>query len=58
MTNRDTLNRTPGEIVGPEPSDEREHFMQCPACGQWFDCRNLGDVLHHAELGHHPLPQQ
>lgn len=45
-----------GRIVGPEPSDEREHFIACPACGQLIDCRDLGAVLHHEQPGHKPLP--
>lgn len=45
-----------GEIVGPEPKDEREHFIKCPECGQYFDCRELEQVLHHAEPGHGPFP--
>ncbi len=43
------------EIIG-KPSDkpaltEVDHFEQCPACGGWFDCRNLEDVMSH--LGPH-----
>lgn len=30
---------------------ESDHFEQCPACGGWFDCRNLDEVLSH--LGPH-----
>jgi hypothetical protein len=26
---------------------EADHFMQCPGCGQWFDMRDLGQVLEH-----------
>jgi hypothetical protein len=29
--------------------------MVCPACGQAFDCRNLGEVMHHADDGHEPI---
>jgi hypothetical protein len=28
-----------------EPQDEREHFINCPACGRWIDMRDLGEVL-------------
>ena len=45
-----------GKIVGPEPEDESEHFMQCRACGQYFDMRDLGQVLHHEDPGHEPIP--
>src|SRR5258705_13669868 len=24
---------------------EADHFMKCPGCGQWFDMRDLGEVL-------------
>jgi hypothetical protein len=26
---------------------EREHFMQCGICKDWFDMRNLNEVLSH-----------
>ena len=26
---------------------EADHFDKCPACGQWFDMRDLGEVLAH-----------
>lgn len=32
---------------GREPEDEREHFIRCPACGGWIDCRDLGEVFAH-----------
>lgn len=32
------------------------HFITCAECGQDVDCRRLGDVLHHDEPGHEPLP--
>ncbi|TIM24101.1 MAG: hypothetical protein E5Y61_28220 [Mesorhizobium sp.] len=35
---------------------EAEHFEHCPVCGQDFDKRDLGQVLHHAEPEHQPLP--
>jgi hypothetical protein len=41
-----------GKRVGEQPKDEREHFLQCSACGGWFDCRDLGDVFSHEG----PLP--
>jgi hypothetical protein len=30
--------------VGDPPQDEGEHFVRCPACGGWIDCRNLACV--------------
>lgn len=44
--------------IAPDLEDEAEHFMICPECGQAFDCRKLGDVLHHDEPGHEPLVMQ
>jgi hypothetical protein len=32
-----------------------QHFEQCPICGQDFDMRDLGQVLHHAKSDHQPL---
>lgn len=32
------------------------HFEECPECGQSIDRRRLGDVLHHDDPGHRPLP--
>ena len=26
---------------------EADHFMNCPGCGEWFDMRDLGQVLAH-----------
>jgi hypothetical protein len=51
---RETLNALKPEV--PELSDEAEHFIACPECGQAIDCRLLGDVLHHETPGHDPLP--
>lgn len=49
----------PGEIIGQPkgwvPESEADHFMQCPACGEWIDCRDLGMALQHAgKLPHGP----
>lgn len=55
MPPRETLNRSRVIPLDGEPADEAEHFVICPACGQAIDCRNLGDVLHHAEPGHLPI---
>ena len=34
--------RYKGERVGQSVTDEAEHFILCPACGGWIDCRDLG----------------
>ena len=26
---------------------EADHFVKCPGCDQWFDMRDLGQVLEH-----------
>ncbi|RWP90518.1 MAG: hypothetical protein EOR89_33465 [Mesorhizobium sp.] len=36
--------------------DESKHFIYCPVCGQTFDARDLGQVFHHAQPEHEPLP--
>jgi len=36
-----------GERLGGEPQDEREHFIECPACGRWLEMRDLTAVLAH-----------
>jgi hypothetical protein len=53
---RQDLNALPSMRLGREPDDESHHFMICPECGQAFDMRKLGDVFHHDEPGHKPLP--
>jgi len=49
-----------GEFIGKpkdwEPKSEADHFMQCPACGGWFDMRDLGQALQH--VGPLPHPAQ
>jgi hypothetical protein len=37
-----------GKRVGERPKDDAEHFLLCPACNGWIDCRDLGQVLEHA----------
>jgi uncharacterized C2H2 Zn-finger protein len=32
---------------------EAEHFVRCPACGGWIDCRDLAQVFEHEG----PLPR-
>ena len=31
-----------GRPVGEPPKDEAEHYIRCPGCGGWIDCRDLG----------------
>ncbi|TPM06795.1 MULTISPECIES: hypothetical protein [unclassified Mesorhizobium] len=45
-----------GKRHGTPVKDEAEHFMVCPICGQAFDMRDLGQVFHHADEDHQPLP--
>jgi hypothetical protein len=33
--------------VGDPPQDETEHFIRCPACSRWIDCRDLAQVFEH-----------
>jgi len=58
---RDELNAIRSSKGGPrglepEPENEAEHFYVCKACGQAVDRRRLGDVFHHEERGHEPIP--
>ncbi|RWI96067.1 hypothetical protein [Mesorhizobium sp.] len=46
-----------GKRAGNPPADEAAHIITCPVCGQAFDCRDLGQVLHHATRLHQPLPR-
>jgi hypothetical protein len=36
-----------GRPLGGQPMEESEHFVTCPACGGWIDCRDLGQVFEH-----------
>jgi hypothetical protein len=44
-----------GQVIGKpdgwQPSNETEHFMDCPVCGQNFDMRDLGQALEHWHEG-------
>lgn len=33
------------------PDKEREHFMRCPKCEEWFDMRDLSQVFEHEHSG-------
>lgn len=37
---------------------ESEHFIKCPSCGGWIDCRDLGSVSDHAGPLPHPADDQ
>ncbi len=43
-----------GKRLGGEPENEAEHFMQCKACGGWFDMRDLAQVFEHEGPLPHP----
>jgi hypothetical protein len=42
---------SPGQPTGWQPQTELEHFIQCPVCGEWFDCRDLGAAMSHLHDG-------
>ena len=43
-----------GKRVGDPPKSDAEHFIRCPACGGWIDCRDLGQVFEHEGPSPHP----
>ena len=43
-----------GKRLGDQPKDEAEHFIRCPACCGWIDCRDLGQVFEHEAPLPHP----
>lgn len=45
----------PGKPHGTPVEDERDHFYNCPYCGQKVDMRDLRQVIWHEEPGHKPL---
>ena len=45
-----------GVRVGAPVADEADHFYTCAACGQAVDMRDLGQVFHHEDDGHNPIP--
>lgn len=45
-----------GVRIGDQPTSEAAHFYRCARCGQAVDKRDLGQVFHHEEEGHEPLP--
>jgi Fe2+ or Zn2+ uptake regulation protein len=51
-------SRISGRIAGSEPANEADHFIVCDDCGQAFDCRDFGAVMHHVVPGHAPAGRQ
>jgi hypothetical protein len=47
-----------GKRVGDPRKDEAEHFIRCPACGGWIDCRDPGQVFEHEGPLPHPVQDQ
>jgi hypothetical protein len=45
-----------GRRVGDQPKSDAEHFIRCPACGGWIDCRDLACVFEHEGPLPHPAP--
>jgi hypothetical protein len=47
-----------GKFIGKDaehpPASIAEHFIKCPACGGWYDCRDLGAVFDHLAPLPHP----
>jgi hypothetical protein len=50
---REALNALPS--VSLDPVQEADHYYTC-CCGQSVDYRRLGDVLHHEDPDHKPIP--
>ena len=47
-----------GRRVGDPQKEESDHFIRCPACGGWIDCRDLGQVFEHEGPSPHPAQDQ
>src|SRR4029077_3113535 len=43
-----------GQRLGDPPASEVEHFIWCPACGGWIDCRDLACEFEHEGPLPHP----
>jgi hypothetical protein len=43
-----------GKRLGDPPTSEADHFIRCPACGGWIDCRDLAQVSEHEGPLPHP----
>ncbi len=44
------------QVGGPAATSEADHYYVCSSCKQAVDMRDLGQVFHHEEVGHAPLP--
>ena len=47
-----------GKRLGVPPASEAEHFIRCPACDGWIDCRDLAQVFEHEGALPHPAQDQ
>jgi hypothetical protein len=47
-----------GKPLGDPPKDDAEHFVRCPACSGWIDCRDLAQVFEHNQSLPHPAQDQ
>ena len=43
-------------VGGPAITSEADHFYRCEHCKQAVDMRDLGQVLHHEQRPHQPIP--
>lgn len=55
MSGMEISNELAGKRVGGDPENEADHFMECRGCGQNFDMRDLGQIIHHEQAGHKPI---
>jgi hypothetical protein len=42
-----SIPRNTGRDADNAARNEADHHMKCPGCGQWFDMRDLSQVLAH-----------
>jgi hypothetical protein len=45
MMMRTELPRNTGSDRDGVAQSEADHFEKCPVCSQWFDMRDLGEVI-------------
>jgi hypothetical protein len=50
---RRALMTKPGIDADGVAENEADHFIRCPACSQWFDMRDLAQVVEHIHDGGH-----
>jgi hypothetical protein len=48
--------KNPGRPEGWTPTNEADHYIECPTCGHMIDCRDLAEVLEHE--GPHQAPSK